>query len=80
MTFFIMHKKEKKENLMFSSNILGEESFKVFYPSLGFNMLHKIINTKPELLESISIKDEKNKSYTITEFLDLFNKWRIKKA
>ena len=54
--------------------------YKVFYPSLGFNILNKKINQKPELIETLKIKDEQNKSYSITEFLDLFNKWRIKKA
>ena len=80
MTYYLLLENDSESDTIFETNILGEESFKVFYPSLGFNMLHKIINTKPELLESISIKDETNKSYTITEFLDLFNKWRIKKA
>ena len=32
------------------------------------------------LLNGDTEKDEQNKSYTITEFLDLFNKWKIKKA
>ena len=32
MTYFIIHKDEKKENLMFSSNQLGEESLGSFYP------------------------------------------------
>jgi hypothetical protein len=80
MIYYLLLGGDTEKDLVNETNILGEESFKVFYPSLGFNMLHKIINTKPELLESISIKDETNKSYTITEFLDLFNKWRIKKA
>ena len=80
MIYYLLLGGDTEKDLLNETNILGEESFKVFYPSLGFNMFHKIINTKPELLESISIKDETNKSYTITEFLDLFNKWRIKKA
>ena len=80
MTYYLLLKGDTEKDLINETNILGEESFSVFYPSLGFNMLNKIINTKPVLLESISINDEQNKSYTITEFLDLFNKWRIKKA
>tara|TARA_Y100001972_G_C7632021_1_gene317297 strand:- start:1147 stop:1389 length:243 start_codon:yes stop_codon:yes gene_type:complete len=80
MIYYLLLNGDTDKDLINETNILGEESFSVFYPSLGFNMLNKIINTKPELLDSISIKDEQNKSYTITEFLDLFNKWRIKKA
>ena len=80
MIYYLLLNGDTEKDLINETNIFGEESFKVFYPSLGFNMLNKIINTKPELLDSISIKDEQNKSYTITEFLDLFNKWRIKNA
>ena len=32
MTYFILGKNEPKENLMFDSNILGEESLGSFYP------------------------------------------------
>ena len=80
MTYYLLLSGDNESDTMFESNILGEESFKVFYPSLGFNILNKIINQKPELIETLKIKDEQNKSYSITEFLDLFNKWRIKKA
>ena len=43
-------------------------------------MLNRIISDKPELLETIQILDEQKKIYTITEFLDKLDKWRIKKA
>ena len=57
---------------------VGEESFDTFYPSVGFMMLHRIVNQKPELLESLQILDEKKKNYTITEFMDKLDGWRIK--
>jgi len=41
MTYFIIHKEESKENLMFSSNILGEESLGSFYPDQGWVALNK---------------------------------------
>ena len=80
MRYYLLLEGDNESDVHFETNILGEESFKVFYPSLGFNILNKIINQKPELIETLKIKDEQNKSYSITEFLDLFNKWRIKKA
>jgi|TARA_A100001515_G_scaffold141442_2_gene138429 hypothetical protein len=80
MTFFIMHKKEKKENLMFSSNILGEESLGSFYPEQGWMALNNMINTSPESLENYIILDEKGGKYTITEFLDLVEKLKVKSA
>ena len=80
MRYYLLLEGDNESDVHFETNILGEESFKVFYPSLGFNILNKIINKKPELIQTLKIKDEQNKSYSITEFLDLFNKWRIKKA
>jgi len=75
-----MHKKEKKENLMFSSNILGEESLGSFYPEQGWMALNNMINTSPESLENYIILDEKGGKYTITEFLDLVEKLKVKSA
>ena len=80
MTYYLLLKGDTEKDVMFDTNVLGEESFGVFYPSMGFNMLHKIINQKPELVEDINILDDHKKSYTITEFLDIVEKLRIKKA
>ena len=80
MTYFILGKNEDKANLMFDSNQLGEESLGTFYPAQGFAALHNMINMKPESLENIIIMDDKGKNYTITEFLDVIEKLKIKKA
>ena len=78
MRYYLLLEGDNESDVHFETNILGEESFKVFYPSLGFNLLNRIINKEPELLNKIKIKDEQNKSYTITEFLDKVEKWKIK--
>jgi len=80
MTYFILNKKESKENLMFSSNQLGEESLGSFYPEQGWVALMNMINTSPESLENYTIFDEKGGMYTITEFLDTIEKLKIKRA
>ena len=80
MTYFILHKEEKKENLMFSSNILGEESLGSFYPEQGFVALRNMIHTSPESLPNYIILDEKGKQYSVTEFLDIIEKLKIKRA
>ena len=41
-------------------------------------MLNRIINDKPELLESIQILDDHKNSYTLTKFLDELEQWKIK--
>ena len=78
MIYYLLLNGDTEKDLINETNILGEESFKVFYPSLGFSLLNRIINREPELLSKIKIKDEQNKSYTITEFLDKVEKWKIK--
>ena len=80
MTYFLMHKFESKENLMYSSNILGEESLGTFYPEQGWVALHNMMNNHAEMLENYIILDEKGKKYTMTEFLDVVEKLKIKKA
>jgi len=78
MTYFILHKNESKENLMFSSNQLGEESLGSFYPEQGWVALNNMINTSPESIQNYIILDEKGTKYTLTEFLDIVDKLKIK--
>ena len=80
MTYYLLLEGDTEEDALYDTNILGEESFGTFYPSVGFMMLNRIINEKPELLESIKILDEQKKSHTITEFLDKLEQWKIKKS
>ena len=75
-----MQKEEKKENLMFSSNILGEESLGSFYPEQGWIALSNMMNNSPESLPNYQILDEQGKTYTVTEFLDVVEKLKIKRA
>ena len=80
MTYYLLLDGDTEKDVIYETNVLGEESFDTFYPSVGFMMLHRIINQQPELLESIQILDEQKKSYSITEFLDKLGEWKIKKA
>ena len=77
MTYYLLLENDSESDTIFETNILGEESFKVFYPSLGFQLLHRLLTDKPELLEQLKIVDEQKKYYTITEFLDKLEKWKI---
>ena len=80
MTYYLLLEGDTEEDALYDTNILGEESFGTFYPSVGFIMLNRIINDRPELLETIKILDEQKKSHTITEFLDKLEQWKIKKS
>ena len=80
MTYYLLLNGDKEKDVIYETNVLGDESFGVFYPSIGFILMNKIINQRPELLEDIKILDAHKPPHTITEFLDKLEKWRIKKA
>ena len=80
MTYYLLLKGDTEKDVMFETNVLGEESFETFYPSVGFMILNRILNQQPELIESIKIIDEHKKPYTITEFIDSLEQWKIKKS
>ena len=76
MTYYILLEGDSK-NAIWDENILGEESFGTFYTGNGFKALNNIVTEQPELLETTTIIDEKKKSYSVSEFLDLIGKWKI---
>ena len=80
MTYYLLLDGDTEKDSLYETNVLGEESFEIFYPSIGFTILNKIINQQPELLESLQILDEQKTSYTITEFLDKIEQWKVKKS
>jgi len=80
MTYYLLLSGDSEKDTLYETNVLGEESFKTFYPSVGFMILSRIINQQPELLESLQILDEQKKPYTITKFLDKLAKWKIKES
>lgn len=76
MTYYILLESDSIEDI-WDENILGEESFGTFYAGSGFKALNNMVMRQPNLLENARILDEKNKTYTVEEFLDLLKKWRI---
>ena len=78
MTYYILGKGESKENLMFDSHILGEESLGSWYAGQGMVALSNMINNSPESLEKFTILDEKGTIYSIEEFLSKVEKLKIK--
>ena len=75
MMYYILFNERDEE--LWDQNTLGDESFGSFYVGLGFIALNNIIQREPELLSTVKIKDEKGKDYTVTEFLDKVEKWKI---
>ena len=80
MTYYLILSGDSEKDSLYETNVLGEESFETFYPSVGFMILSRIVNQQPELLESLQILDEQKNSHTVTEFLDKLEQWKIKKS
>ena len=78
MTYYLLLEGDTEKDAYYNSNVLGEESFGMFYTGQGMLALTNIVNKKPELLETIKILDETKKSYTLTEFMDILSKLKIK--
>jgi len=76
MTYYILLKGDSVEDI-WDENILGEESFGTFYTGNGFKALNNIVQRQPELLETVTIIDEKKSSHSVAEFLELITKWKI---
>tara|TARA_B100000073_G_scaffold297952_1_gene263247 strand:+ start:151 stop:393 length:243 start_codon:yes stop_codon:yes gene_type:complete len=80
MTYYLLLDNDSEKDVIYETNVLGEESFETFYPSTGFMILQKILNDKPEIVNNIKILDEKKNPYTIEEFVSKVEKWKIKSA
>lgn len=77
MRYFILLPGDTEESVDFSTNILGEVSFKNFWADQGFGILIRLVEKYPDTLEEVVIKDEKSKSYSVEEFLEKIKKLRI---
>ena len=77
MTYYILLQDDITDDIQYSTNILGESSFKNFWVSQGFDILERMIHKYPDTLEQIKIKDEKSKEYTVEEFLEKVSKFNL---
>ena len=77
MRYFILLPGDTEESVDFSTNILGEASFKNFWTDQGFEILIRLVEKYPDTLDEVLIKDEKSKSYSVEEFLEKIKKLRV---
>jgi hypothetical protein len=71
MMYYILLPDDTEEGVQYSTNVLGESSFKNFWAEQGFEILERLVNKYPDTLSEVKIKDEKSKEYTVEEFLNL---------
>ena len=77
MTYYLLLEGDTEKDAYYDTNVLGEESFGMFYTGQGMVALTNIVNKKPKLIETIKILDDYKKSYTLTEFFDILSKLKI---
>jgi hypothetical protein len=75
--YYILLPDDEDEGVQYSTNVLGEASFKNFWADQGFEIFQRMVHKYPDTLEHIKIKDEKSKEYTPEEFLDVISKLNI---
>ena len=77
MMYYILLPDDTEEGVQYSTNVLGESSFKNFWAEQGFEILERLVNKYPDTLNEVKIKDEKSKEYTVEEFLKNIGKLNI---
>tara|TARA_R100000908_G_C3675659_1_gene96619 strand:+ start:198 stop:443 length:246 start_codon:yes stop_codon:yes gene_type:complete len=77
MRYFILLPDDSEEDVNYSTNILGESSFKNFWTEEGFDIFERLVEKYPDTLTQIRIKDEQSKNYTVEEFLEEIKNLRI---
>ncbi len=77
MMYYILLPEDNEDDVNYSTNILGEISFKNFWTDQGFEILERLVDKYPDTLTEVKIKDEKNKNYTVEEFLEKIKNLRI---
>jgi hypothetical protein len=75
--YYIILTDDTEQGVQYSTNVLGESSFKNFWAEQGYEILERLVNKYPDTIDEIRIKDEKNKNYTPSEFLDVVEKLNI---
>ena len=77
MMYYILLPDDTEEGVQYSTNVLGESSFKNFWAEQGLEILERLVSKYPDTLNEIKIKDEKSKDYTVEEFLDIIEKLNL---
>lgn len=77
MQYYILLPGDEDDGVQYSTNVLGESSFKNFWADQGFDILERLIHKYPDTLEHIKIKDEKSKEYTVETFLEIVSKLNL---
>lgn len=77
--YFLLMPGDTEEDALNEANLLGEESFGVFWAGTGLKTLMAIVDKDPELLPLIKIRsDMSSKIFNIEEFLTKIQKLKVR--
>lgn len=68
MQYYILMPNDKESELS-DANLLGESSFDTFWGGGGLKILMSLVDKRPEVLPSITIKTDSGKNLSIDQFL-----------
>jgi|TARA_R110000851_G_scaffold54769_3_gene129031 hypothetical protein len=77
MIYYILLPDDTDDGVQYSTNVLGESSFKNFWADQGFEILVRLIEKYPDTLDTVKIKDDQSKEYSIEDFLNITSKLNL---
>lgn len=78
MIYYIFLKDDDQDvDSITANNHLGEVSFDRFITDEGYNLFSYIVNKKPEMLDTITIRDSNSGFLTPEQFLDKISKLKV---
>lgn len=79
MQYFLLMPGDKEEDALNEANLLGEESFGVFWGGTALKSLMKTVDSSPEILSLIKIRSDMSKDiFTIEQFLTAIQKLKVR--
>jgi len=79
MRYYILYPDSTEADTVNDINQLGDENgFGVFWARSGFNVLMNACDQNHDILAHLVIKDERNRVYSIEEFLDKIKKLKVR--
>tara|TARA_R110000868_G_scaffold91081_1_gene252712 strand:- start:14 stop:256 length:243 start_codon:yes stop_codon:yes gene_type:complete len=70
MQYYLMAPGDTEQDAMNEANLLGEASFNNFWGGAALQVLMRLVEAEPEVLEILKIVNEKGKTMTVAEFLE----------
>jgi hypothetical protein len=78
MTYYIMLPGDTEKDCYRETNLLGEQSFKVFWSGLGLKALMAMVKKNPDLINEVRIKTDRNETLSVEQFLDRIDNLQIR--